>query len=58
MNTHECSAERVCQFDPTTLKMGVDVLIESTIEAINPVVEELMGVLTTDCCPLRTRIRG
>ena len=51
MNTHEVSAERVCPFDPTTLKMDVAVLIESTIEAINPVVEKLMGVLTTNCCP-------
>lgn len=51
MNTPEVSAERVCQFDPTTLRMDVDVIIESTIEAINPVVEKLMGVLTTNCCP-------
>ena len=51
MNTHEISAERVCQFDTTTLKMDVDVLVESTIEAINPVVEKLMRLLTTNCCP-------
>ena len=51
MNTHEVSAERVCQFDPTTSKKDVEVLIESAIEAINPVVEKLMGVLRTNCCP-------
>ena len=51
MNTHEVSAERVCQFDPRTSKLDVDVLIDSTIEAINPVVEKLMGLLTTNCCP-------
>jgi len=31
--------------------MGVDVLVESKIEAINPVVEKLMQLLTTNCCP-------
>lgn len=51
MNTHEISAERVCPFDTTTLKMDVDVLVESTIEAINSVVEKLMDLLTTNCCP-------
>jgi hypothetical protein len=51
MNAHDISQERVCRFDPTTLKMGVDVLVESTIEAINPVVEKLMRLLTTNCCP-------
>jgi len=51
MNTHEISAERVCPFDTTTLKMDVDIQVESTIEAINPVVEKLIGLLTTNCCP-------
>ena len=51
MDTHEISAERVCQFDPRTSKLDVDVLIDSRIEAINPVVEKLMGLLTTNCCP-------
>jgi serine/threonine-protein kinase RsbW len=51
MNTHEISAERGCQFDPRTSKLDVDVLIASTIEAINPIVEKLMGLLTTNCCP-------
>jgi serine/threonine-protein kinase RsbW len=51
MNAHDISQERVCWFDPTTLKMGVDILVESTIEAINPVVEKLMRLLTTNCRP-------
>lgn len=31
--------------------MGVDVLVESKIEGINSVVEELMRLLTVNCCP-------
>ncbi len=51
MNALDISQERVCRFDPTTLKMAVDVLLESRIEVINPVVEKLMRLLTTNCCP-------
>lgn len=49
--TRDTSQRPVCGFDPATLTMGVDVLVESKIEAINPVVEELMRLLTTNCCP-------
>lgn len=49
--TRDISQPPVCGFDPATLTMGIDVLVESKIEAINPVVEELMRLLTTNCCP-------
>lgn len=47
----DTSQRPVSGFDPATLTMGVDLLVESKIEAINPVVEELMQLLTTNCCP-------
>lgn len=47
----DTSKRAVCGFDPATLTMGVDLLVESKIEAINPVVEELMRLLTANCCP-------
>ena len=49
--TRDTSQRPVCGFDPATLTMGVDVLVESKIEAINPVMEEFMRLLTTNCCP-------
>lgn len=51
MKMIEISPVRVGQVDPTTLPIDVDVLVDSTIEAINPVVEKLMARLTTKCCP-------
>ena len=51
MKTIEISPGRVGQVDPTALKMDVDVLVDSAIEAINPVVEKLMARLMTKCCP-------
>lgn len=49
--TRNTSQRPVCGFDPATLTIGVDALVESKIEAINPVVEELMRLLTANCCP-------
>lgn len=49
--TRDTSQRPVCGFDPATLTTGVDVLVESQIEAINPAVEELMRLLTMNCCP-------
>ncbi len=49
--TWDTSQRPVCGFDPATLTMGVDVLVESTIEAIHPAVEKLMRLLTANCCP-------
>lgn len=49
--TRDTSEGKVCRFDPTTLTMGVDVFVESKIEGINSVVQELMWLLTTNCCP-------
>jgi serine/threonine-protein kinase RsbW len=46
----DASEGPVCRLDPTTLTMGVDVLVESKIEGINSVVEELMRLLTSNCC--------
>lgn len=48
--TRDTSEGPVCRFDPTTLTMGVDVFVESKIEGINSVVQELMRLLTTNCC--------
>lgn len=49
--TRDISEVPVCRFDPTTLTKGVDVLVESKIEGINSVVEELILFLTANCCP-------
>jgi hypothetical protein len=48
--TADSSQLPACQFDPTTLQMGMDILVDSKIDAINPVVEKLMGMLTASCC--------
>lgn len=50
MSAHDSSEERVCRIDPTTLTMRVDILVESKIEAINPVVKKLMRLLRRTCC--------
>ncbi len=50
MSTQDTSLQRVCHFDPTTLTMGVNVLVESKFEVINPVVEKLVRLLRSNCC--------
>lgn len=49
--TPHSSQQPACQFDPTTLQMSMDILVDSKIDAINPVVEKLMRILTASCCP-------
>lgn len=55
--TRNTSLRPVCGFDPATLTIRVDTLVESKIEAINPVVEEIMRLLTANCCPPNTNSR-
>ena len=50
-STADSSQQPTCQFDPRTLQVGMDILVDSKIDAINPVVEKLMRILTASCCP-------
>jgi len=40
-----------CEFEAPDLIWSVDVLVASTVEAISPVVDELMELFRTGCCP-------
>lgn len=40
-----------CEFMHSNLTWSVDVVVASTIEAISPVVDQLMQLLKTSCCP-------
>lgn len=50
MNAHDQPGDEECGSDSRALTMRVDVLVESKIEAINPVVRKLMRLLKRICC--------
>ena len=50
MSTHKSSGLPACYFPTDQLRMEVDVVVESKIEAINPAVRKLMRILKKTCC--------
>jgi serine/threonine-protein kinase RsbW len=50
MGTLGSSGPRACKFDSDKLVLHVDLLVASKIEAVSPVVDDLMRLLKKTCC--------
>lgn len=50
IKTHRPLGDGACGFDARRLTMRVEVLVQSKIEAINPVVRKLMRLIRRACC--------
>jgi serine/threonine-protein kinase RsbW len=51
MNTPSSVTPPACEFDSGTFILQVEVLVESKVEAVSPVVNKLMRLLNKTCCP-------